>query len=302
MSLHRTCCCVDDIGPTVVCSNTASFYNCSDTPAPGGPPGSTVAEAEAEPSDHHVFRVTGSRLSRAVFASSSSTEDTVLTSADETYDYVFGLYPQYGRPPTESEVLADYGNNGVMRSFAPVNISAGGPLFAAAFEINASEDNLIPGRDVAPAMFSWLPFISQGTRLVMTYQVGVGFGFCRNYQEQTGEVIPGSFWQTVDETWNDSILSDPLALAGRKRNVRRSVNGFPSGNTSTSTTTTTDDVDLAFAPLLSFGSLPPSWSGPAGYNICSNLASIQSPQNPNQLAIDAANINNPLYTCKGCGQ
>lgn len=268
MSLHRVCCCGDGpegacgfIGEAIVCDGTTQV------PANSFIPGRSIAYS-------------GTKKWVRTFGELYGDQTIVLTDVVESG--VVGFAYQFGRTPTDDEILAD---NPGLQSFSVINLTGspgGGP-----------------------------PNTSDGSN------VGFRRFWAYNLESLTGEHAIGVFSAA---TWNDAgfgfncqpIDGQTQTVTGDAANYSQRItfeqfDGFGNllmRNVQTYALSVTLHRDIR--------ELPSYWLGSPTFNVCSIPGGTGTPFRPrppettsttdaNASAIEAMQANDPLRTCRGCG-
>lgn len=253
--------------------------------------------------DALAIRVTGNRAwtFRRVETFGSQTIDNTTDNRTDSVDYVAAVLPSWGSLLTDQEIQSDVGLAGIVQRGDFRDVFGNGTLFVQAVRVVGDDYTILPQSGLVQAS----ALVTSGA-ITSTLTVTPNAGCIAQQQRVTGPTGPRN--TTTTETIRNTVLTFPSGLSENYQYTLEAVSpdtnaqGFPqTPGTVTETTTYTNAITAT--TVLRFGELPGSWTGPAGYDVCNEIASVVTAQavDANAAAIEIAQANDPLRTCRGCG-
>lgn len=312
MDLRRLCCCGDQ--PTfgdVSCGGTVTWRRCTETAVP--PAGarwwnSTETRDTTESIAALAIEATGIYSNVFKFLRTGfpdSVED--ITVDAKIWD---GVYVQWGRHATDDEwhALATVPQPGDIVNVArnePTDLAD--PLFVTSYRIvrgtrisnGVQTDGENPvGVNVGVGFGGGVNGIPASISAVVSMTPNVPLSFLIGCVPNQQRTIPIGFNATQTETVERALQATNRGFNDTASRVK--VTTSPSAQqTEDRQYSNQVNVSVTLGP----NDTPPGWAGPSGYSVCNALAeAARRMGNPNARAIEAALMNDPLRTCRGCGQ
>jgi hypothetical protein len=291
------------------CRGTASLRECTGTYEMPQWYEQCVHAYNDYPLDARAIRVRGSYRYR-YYSEGWSPSAGVFVRQDQddttTFDEVRGFYPQWGRPATDAELLADSGASGALVSRNDLDASSVVPgLFLTTYFYRDNRDPAgNPTAQIPTGMRASVAGLLTGpiSSLIVTNQFPV---------IPEAETESSSQASRVYERISNVIAMSVGSLQENYFKLREFTSFFD-GYTIIQDREQRD-TDMRSTILARFNDLPAAWLGPPGFNLCETIAtalaaratgSADSPEpnvDPNADAIDDFNARDPGRRGGCCG-